>query len=116
MSFLTYLLVRPFVFVLFAIISSPIPLALVWLANLIEEHDALRPFKFLVGIPFLVWLFAVGWMVHQTTHRMILEYKSFFTATKESLSYARLCLSFLPVVGHWLEPKESDEDEKQKDT
>jgi hypothetical protein len=111
MNFLTYFALRFGVFLILVVLTSPVVGALIWLLDLFENHDTLRPFQFLVILLALFWLLSLGWMVQQTTNRMMFENRTLFSAIKDSLSYARLCLSFVPVVGRLFTPKVKDKGE-----
>jgi uncharacterized membrane protein YqjE len=114
MNFLTYIALRCGVFLILMVVTSPVIGLLVLVGSLMDQSDKLHALTFVVVLLVLLWFVGLGWLVQQTTNRMMFENKTLFQGVKESLIYARLCLSFVPVVGRWFELKDSDENENRK--
>jgi len=116
MNFLGYLVLRFWIFLLFAIVTSPVPLALTLLAAYFARHDSLESYRWILAFPFLLWLYGVGWMVDRTASKMILQGTSLVSSTKASLNEAKLFLAFLPLIGGWFVSRKEGDDDDEKNS
>jgi hypothetical protein len=110
-----YLILRFVLFLVFALITSPIPVASIWL---VEYFDAHGPFPILKGILILVllaWLFGLPWLTSQAAQHMAFEDQTLDAAVKLTFYDLRFRLAFLPLVGHWFEPPKGRRDIDEED-
>jgi len=109
MRFIQYVLLRFALFFFFALITSPVVLVAGLLLEYCNAHEQVRMLRWISLAILLLWLFGLPWLTNRAAQHMAFEDRKFGDAVKGALYDLKLRLAFLPVVGHWFEPKNRDD-------
>ena len=77
-----------------------------------ETFKSIRPVFTVLG---LLLIFAAGWLAHRTAHHLTFENRNLYNALRFTVWDARMHLAFLPVIGKWLAPPNSEKDRDDGD-
>ena len=111
MKGITYLLFRFWLFILFVLFTSPVLLVAIALRDYCSSHEQYRKFESIFSVLGVVWLVGLAWLANRTAEHIAFEDRKFRDALNCAVYDLRLRLSFLPVIGKWLEPKNRDDDD-----
>lgn len=99
---------------LWLLVSLPLWLPMVWLAESIEASSQTNVLAWGIRIALTLFLFGLYWLSKRMSHHMTIEGLSFGKGVRAGYQDARLHLAFLPLVGHWFidnQSKREDDDD-----
>jgi hypothetical protein len=110
-----YLVLRFGLFVFFTLVTSPVVWVSIWCVDYLDAHERVRMLRWAFIPILLAWLFLLPCLTSQIAQYMAFEDQRFGAAVRLTYYDLRVCLGFLPLVGHWFEPhtdqKDSDDDD-----
>ena len=90
-------------------------LPLFFLFKNFEDNETIKSFRFVLIAYFIAGTLASGWLAHRLSHHLSFENRNLYNAFVFTFWDARMHLAFLPVIGKWFAPpnSEKDKDENQ---
>jgi hypothetical protein len=110
-----YLILRIVLFLVFAIITAPLTLALVWVYKFINTHKQYEGFLWLLLPIGYAYIFSIPLLAHRVAQQMVSENCSFAKAVGFAFYDLRLRLAFLPLIGYWFEPASGSRERNRDD-
>lgn len=98
---------------LWLIVTLPIWLPVVWLAESIEARGQQNILAWAIRLALLFLLIGLYWLSKKMSYHMTIEGLTFIKGVRAGFQDARLHLTFLPLVGHWFieRPDEREDDD-----
>ena len=82
MKFIQYLILRFGLFSFFFLVTSPIPIGLVFVIKYLVGDEKFRMLKWIIIPAFLAWFFGVTWLANRAAQHMAFEDRKFGDAVK----------------------------------
>src|SRR5690348_7126745 len=105
MKGIQYLLLRFGLFFFFIWFTSPVAIVAGLMVQYLDAHEKLRIFRWIFIAVLLAWLLGLPWLTNRAAQHMAFENRKLDDAVKFAFYDLQLRLAFLPIIGHWFEPK-----------
>jgi hypothetical protein len=102
---IAHFLLTKLLLVLWAVVTLPVWLPLVWLARWLEARGDQQLLAWGIRIILFMALLALWWISKQMSYYMTVEKRTFRYGVKAGILDAKLRLAFVPLVGHWFDSK-----------
>ena len=110
-----YFTLRITLYLLFALVTFPVPFLCLRLMDYLEAREQVRALRWIFAPVLLLWIFGLPFFTGKVAEHIAFGERTFGVATKLVFLDWRFRLTFLPVIGHWFEPRPDPRDDSEPD-